>query len=263
MTVQALPTTDVLGVQVSALHLDDLLGDIDHALATRSRLRLTFANPNYVMAARRDSKLRYRINSFDHVLTDGWGVMLAARLLGGRIPVRLANDDLVQPLFRLLAQKGARMFLLGSAPGVAKTAARRLTHRFHGLRVAGTMHGYPSAAQATPGHFPRAAFEQMAEAVDATRPDFLVVGLATPIQQQFVIDYLEEVDVPVVMTGGAWIDHLAERIDYYPALVNKLRLCWAYRWAREPRRLTRRYTVELAAFGHQVLKQRRSQQRDR
>lgn len=250
------PVVDVLGVSVSAIELPDLLRDVGAALAERRRLTVTFANPNYLVGAAKDPGLRRMINAFDHVLTDGWGVMLAARVLGKRIPMRLANDDLVVPFFDLLARMHTRVFLLGSAPGIAERAGARLTENFPGLEIAGTMHGYLSFQEGTPGRFSAAAFDQMAQAVNDADPDLLIVGIPTPSQQRFVVENLDRLKAPVIMTGGAWLDHIAERMQYYPPLVVKLRLCWAYRWFREPRRLAHRYTVELAEFGRRVLAQR-------
>lgn len=251
------PCVDVLGVRVSAIGLDRLLADIGDALDGRRRLRVTFANPNYLVAADGDVGLRERMNAFDHVLSDGHGVMLAARMLGRRIPRRLANDDIVEPLFAELAERRARVFLLGSAPGVAAAAADRLTASFPGLRIVGHTHGYDTPGEGLDRQYTPAAFARMRAEVARARPDFLVVSIPTPYQQRFVVDHLREVDVPVVMTGGAWVDHLAERLQYYPSWVVRLGLCWAYRWVQEPRRLTNRYTVELADFARRVLRQRR------
>lgn len=248
---------DVLGVGIDPLTLDELMGGIDTAIRDRSPLRITFVNPNYLVAAARNARLREMINAFDVVLTDGWGVVLAARLLGSRIPTRLANDDIVHPLFQLVARRRASVFFLGSAPGVAADAAARMSNAFPGLQVAGTMHRFVDADAEPPGRYSEAAADTMVAAVNEARPDVLVVGLPTPDQQRFVIENAHRLDVPVVMTGGAWIDHLAERVQYYPPLMVKLRLCWMYRWAREPRRMTRRYTVEIAEFGRRVLAQRR------
>lgn len=249
---------EVLGVRISAIRLPDLMADLRCALRARTRLTLTFANPNYLVRAKKDPALRAQVNSFDHILTDGWGVMLAARMLGKKIPERLANDDLVRPLFGALAEHRSRVFLLGSAPGVADAAAVRLSSGFPGLNMVGTMHGYLDVEEGLQGWYSQAAVDRMVDAVNQADPDFLVVGLPTPKQQRFVTENLSRLTVPVIMTGGAWIDHLAERVDFYPRWVNRSRLCWAYRWAHEPRRLTHRYTVELADFGRRVLWQRLS-----
>jgi N-acetylglucosaminyldiphosphoundecaprenol N-acetyl-beta-D-mannosaminyltransferase len=249
-------TVDVLGVDISAVTLDELMTDIGTAIDLRGDLAITFLNPNCAVAADRHRKLRDKINSFDVVLTDGWGVMLASRILGRRIPARLANDDITKPLFELLAEKKARVFFMGSAPGVAEQAAEQMTRNFPGVEVAGTFHGHLSVEEGTPGGFSEAAFDTMAAEVVTTKPDFLIVGIPTPSQQNFVTERREELCVPVIMTGGAWLDHLAGGVEFYPEIIDRLQLRWAYRWAHEPRRLTYRYTVELADFGRRVLRQR-------
>jgi UDP-N-acetyl-D-mannosaminuronic acid transferase (WecB/TagA/CpsF family) len=65
---------------------------IDETVRDRRRLAISFVNPNYVMRAHADADLRVRMNTFDIMLADGWGVV-GGRLLGVSIPTRLANDD--------------------------------------------------------------------------------------------------------------------------------------------------------------------------
>jgi len=62
----------------------------------------------------------------------------------------------------------------------------------------------------------------------------------------------DRLDVPVIITGGSYLDHLAERVYWYPGWVNKTRLGWAYRLTREPGRLWKRYSLDLAAYGGMV-----------
>jgi N-acetylglucosaminyldiphosphoundecaprenol N-acetyl-beta-D-mannosaminyltransferase len=61
----------------------------------------------------------------------------------------------------------------------------------------------------------------------------------------------------VIITGGSYLDHLAERVYWYPSWVNKARLGWAYRLTREPGRLWKRYTVELTTYFGMVAKEKR------
>jgi N-acetylglucosaminyldiphosphoundecaprenol N-acetyl-beta-D-mannosaminyltransferase len=64
----------------------------------------------------------------------------------------------------------------------------------------------------------------------------------------------------LIMTGGGYLDHLAEAVDWYPKWIRRLRLNWLYRLWREPRRLWRRYTIELLEFAWIVVRTRRSSQ---
>jgi N-acetylglucosaminyldiphosphoundecaprenol N-acetyl-beta-D-mannosaminyltransferase len=58
------------------------------------------------------------------------------------------------------------------------------------------------------------------------------------------------------MTVGAYFDHLAERLDWYPRWMDRARLDWLYRVAREPRRLWRRYSFGSADFARLVVAER-------
>ena len=52
-----------------------------------------------------------------------------------------------------------------------------------------------------------------------------------------------------VCTAGGWIDQYAHAADdYFPNWVHAARLGWAWRIAHEPKRLTKRYTVEALDF---------------
>jgi N-acetylglucosaminyldiphosphoundecaprenol N-acetyl-beta-D-mannosaminyltransferase len=77
---------DVLGVRVSVADMDGLLAAMRTAVEDRRQLAITFANPNYVMAAQRDTRLRELMNAFDVNLADGWGIVLAAKIYGKPLP---------------------------------------------------------------------------------------------------------------------------------------------------------------------------------
>ncbi|HET7245819.1 MAG TPA: WecB/TagA/CpsF family glycosyltransferase, partial [Streptosporangiaceae bacterium] len=83
-------------------------------------------------------------------------------------------------------------------------------------------------------------------------PDILHVSIPTPMQQNWVWQVADRLDVPVIITGGSYLDHLAERVYWYPGWVNTMRLGWAYRLTREPGRLWKRYSLDLAAYGGMV-----------
>jgi N-acetylglucosaminyldiphosphoundecaprenol N-acetyl-beta-D-mannosaminyltransferase len=78
----------------------------------------------------------------------------------------------------------------------------------------------------------------------------------TPIQQRWVTRNLDQLVAPVVITGGSFLDHLAERINWYPRWVNAMRLGWLYRLLREPGRLWYRYSIELVHYFGLVARER-------
>ena len=243
-------TVDVLGVRVSRTDVAQLRAFTAAAVKERAKLTVTFANPDYVLKAQHDPALRDLMNGFDLTLPDGWGVVLAAKVFGRPVPGRMANDDLTDDLFGQPAEHGWRVFLFGNAPGVAEDAAENVQKWYPGLRIAGTLHGHWADER---GRIPAETAERLVAEINDASPDILHVGLGTPLQQRFVAEYRDRLTAPVVITCGAYFEHLAERRDYYPALVLKLRIGFLYRLAREPRRLWRRYTIELGSYLGRVI----------
>src|SRR5918992_5006757 len=199
-------TVDVLGVRVSVADVPLLTRFLTESVRARRQLLITFANPNYVMAARHNRRLRDLMNSFDLNLADGWGVVLAAKILGRRLPARMANDDLTDDLFGLAGREGWRVFLFGNAPGVADAAAANLEHWYPGLEIVGTQHGHWGAAN---GRLPDEHADRLIDEINEVKPDILQVGFGTPLQQDFVAANRDRLEVPVIITCGAYPEHLA------------------------------------------------------
>jgi N-acetylglucosaminyldiphosphoundecaprenol N-acetyl-beta-D-mannosaminyltransferase len=117
---------------------------------------------------------------------------------------------------------------------VAELLAQRLKARFPKLQVAGTF---------TPPFRPLQPVEEKAlqEQIRASRPDILWVGLSTPKQEKFMVEYLPKLDVTLMAGVGAAFDFHSGRVRQAPRWMQRSGLEWLYRLASEPRRLGRRY----------------------
>jgi N-acetylglucosaminyldiphosphoundecaprenol N-acetyl-beta-D-mannosaminyltransferase len=247
---------DFLDVGVSCLSDEAFLATVREAVETKSRLAVSFINPYYALMAHRTPALAEKIKRFDIVLPDGWGIVLGGRWLGIPILGRQANDDICPKLFALSGQLGYSNFLFGGPEGTAERAAANLGDRFPDLKIAGTLHGYWPYAADSPEPFRDADIKLMADTINASGADILHVSLPTPMQQDWVWEMADKLNVSVIITGGGYLDHLSERVDWYPGWVNKMRLGWVYRVYREPRRLWKRYTLDLLAYGGLLLRQK-------
>ena len=249
---------DFLGIGLSCLPDEAFVDAVREAVRTRSRLTVSFVNPDYLLRAHRIDGLAGNVNKFDIVLPDGWGIVLGGRWLGLDVPDRQGNDDICPKVFALSAKHGFGNFLFGCSEGTPERAAANLRAAFPGLPVAGTLHGYWDVLRGHPGRYDEADIATMVESINASGADILHVSIPTPMQQTWVWQVASRLSVPVIITGGSYLDHLAERVYWYPAWVNKLRLGWAYRLTREPGRLWRRYSLDLAAYGRMLLRAKRA-----
>ena len=117
---------EFLGIGLSCMSDEDFVDAVRTAVRTRSRLTVSFINPDYVLRAHRTPSLLEKMNGFDVVLPDGWGVVLGGRLLGLPVPDRQGNDDICPKIFALSARDGFGNYLFGCAEGAAEKANESL-----------------------------------------------------------------------------------------------------------------------------------------
>jgi len=187
------------------------------------------ANPEMVMKARTDPLFMEILQRADLVVPDGIGVVWAGAKLGQPFPERIPGIELAEGLLARAAAKGYRIFLLGSAPGVADQAAAKLQERWPGLRVVGTHHGF----------FQGPEEEQVLERLKELRPDILLAALGVPRQEKWLAAHLAELRIPVAVGVGGSFDVWAGVDKRAPEWLRKLNLEWLYRLVRQPWRIRR------------------------
>ena len=244
-----------LGVGLNCFTRRSFVSTMTAAIDRREPLTVSFLNPYYAIEASRDPSLRDVMDRFDILQPDGWGVVYGARLAGRTVPERVAIEDIERPLFQAFAERGAGVFLFGAEPGMAERSAATLQESFPGLRIVGTMHGWWDAQRGHPGWFEDADSKMFVDQIRDSGADVVLVGLPTPLQQRWVIEHAEGLGATIVMTVGAYFDHLAEGLDWYPRHLDRLHLDFAYRMFREPARLWRRYLFGTFTFSRLVLQE--------
>src|SRR5262249_10190882 len=133
-------------------------------------------------------------------------------------------------------------FLLGSRPGVAADAARRLEADNPGLVVAGTHAGSPRVEDD----------EESLRRIAAARPDVLLVAYGAPHQELWIARNRRRLAVPVASGVGGTFDFRGGRVRGAPTWLRRAHLEWLWRLALQPARL-RRMAV-LPAYALAVLR---------
>jgi N-acetylglucosaminyldiphosphoundecaprenol N-acetyl-beta-D-mannosaminyltransferase len=243
---------NVLGVGVDPLRVEDLHAEIGRLVRGSKRALVLNVNANCLNLCHEDPALRDFLNRAEIVLCDGAGVMLAARILGGRIPERITYADWAWQLAAFAAAEGFSLYFLGARLGVAQEAARRLQHRYPALKIAGAHHGYFDHSVGSPEN------EAVLQDINASSPDILLVGLGMPLQEYWLMENQHNLNASVLLTGGAVFDYVSGRRRRGPRLLTGSGFEWLARLLIEPRRLWRRYIVGNPLFLLRVLKQRLS-----
>jgi N-acetylglucosaminyldiphosphoundecaprenol N-acetyl-beta-D-mannosaminyltransferase len=234
---------------VDPLRVEDLHAEIGRLVRGSKRALVLNANANCLNLCHEDPALRDFLNGAEIVLCDGAGVMLAARILGGRIPERITYADWAWQLAALAAAQGLSLYFLGARPGVAQEAARRLRERYPGLRIVGVRHGYFDHSAGSVEN------RKVLEEINAAAPDILLVGLGMPLQERWLAENKHGLDAGVALTCGAAFDYASERVRRGPPLLTESGFEWLTRLLSEPRRLWRRYLLGNPLFLSRVLRQ--------
>jgi beta-1,4-glucosyltransferase len=249
MTVAAIdpppfPRRNILGVEISVARQREAIEFLLTRLAARMPTRVAFANANLLTTLSSQPGGARLLEGFV-VLNDGIAVDVASlALYRSWFPDNLNGTDLV-PALLAVAPRGTRVFLYGAKPDVLARTAALLAERY-GCVVCGAVDGFAD----TP---PEAVACEAWEA----RPDIVLVALGNPLQEEWVAAHAATIAAPLAIGVGALFDFLAGAVPRAPVPMRRLRLEWLYRWAQEPGRLRRRYTIGMARFLALVLRQAR------
>lgn len=230
--------------RIDAVTMQEALDAIERWIATADGICRYVVTPNvhHAVLLQHHADLRQAYADASLVLADGVPLLLAARLMGRRLPERVAGSDLVPALFDRCRNRRLRVYLLGAAEGVADRAARRIEQRWPDVKVVGTCTP-PLRFERDPGQ--NAA---ILARVLASRPDVLLVGLGAPKQEAWVHSHRRQIAAPVALCIGATIDFLAGHKPRAPRWMQRSGLEWLHRIATEPRRLLPRYVHDACVY---------------
>jgi len=228
------PRTDVLGVGVSIVNMDDAIRFSESVIRSRDKGYVCVTDVHGIIEAQSDITFREVLNGSIMTTPDGMPLVWVGRIQGHKRIRRVYGPDYLLEMCRVSVERGYRHFFFGGKPGVTKRLTLELSKRFPGLQVAGTY---------TPPFRPlNPCEEQELEALVAeAKPDVFWVGLGSPKQERFMAQYSGRLDVKLMVGVGAAFDIHSGNVKEAPKWLKAAGLQWLHRLIQEPRRLWRRY----------------------
>lgn len=248
LSVRHIPAPDrarILGVEIDRLDMDQTVARCADIIEAGGPAQHVAVNVAKIVALRDDPHLRAIVERCDLVSVDGQPVVWASRLLGDRLPERVAGIDLMFRLLELAQERGYRVYVLGAKQEVLETAVTRLAERYPRLTVAGFHHGY----------FADEDSAEVCEAVRAVEPHILLVAMSSPRKEYWLAEHAADLGVPFSMGVGGSIDVVAGLTRRAPGFMQRLGLEWFYRFLQEPLRLGPRYLRTNARFAALLARQ--------
>ena len=202
-----------------------------------------FANAYNVALARDNSTYAHLLNSSDYVFSDG----VPITWVGKRAYPHKANTwervygpDVMTLVLQRSQPEAPKHYLLGSTPDVVASLTQQISQRFPNATIVGT--------DSPPFREPSTA--DLAERdlrIAESGATHVWVGLGTPKQDYEVSRIAANLPV-VALAVGAAFDFLAGTKAQAPTWMQRNGLEWAFRFAKEPTRLAKRYVWGNSVF---------------
>ncbi len=242
-TAAAVPIMQLFGVPVCAAKMSDALASVKDAVRTRKPLHIGVVNAAKIVGMQRSPELAEAVLQSDCIYADGISVVWASRLLGRKLPERIAGIDLMHEI--LASSDGYKVYCLGATQEVLDEVVRQFSKNYPQATVVGSHHGY----------FTEDDEADIAINVAESGADILFVAITSPKKEQFMARWADKMGVPVVHGVGGSFDVVAGLVERAPESWQRMGLEWLYRVKQEPGRLWKRYLVTNTLFAIEVVRE--------
>ncbi|MFD2563569.1 WecB/TagA/CpsF family glycosyltransferase [Aquimarina rubra] len=191
----------------------------------------TFLNPYSYLKYRENPDL---FNKFNKVYIDGILLVIWFRLFG--IKVKRTSFDmtsLAPKVFEFCSVNNKSIYFIGSTDSAINLFVNEVSSKYYNLKILGYRNGYFDNEQEK---------RNVLTLIKEKNPDFIVVGMGTPFQEEFLLSLKELGWKGSGFTCGGFIHQTAQGIQYYPTVFDKYNLRWLYRIIDEPY-LIKRYFI--------------------
>lgn len=191
---------------------------------------VTYINPYSYLLSRKKVGL---MSEFDQIHVDGISLVWLLRLLGVKVTRNSFDMTSEAPrLFQYCIENNKSVYFIGAKAEEVKKSIEVIQSSFAELNICGYRDGYV-----------KSEYDQALQEVLNANPDYVVVGMGTPLQEEFLVDLKKAGHEGGGYTCGGFLHQTAGRIQYYPNWIDKMNLRWMYRIYKEPY-LFKRYFIQ-------------------
>ena len=219
--------TTVLGVAYDNITMAEALERGRELLAASETAYCVTPNAEMAYEAMKDPEFCRVLNGASLVLPDGAGVILGAKIVRTPLKEKVAGIEFAQNMLAVFAETGSRLYLLGSKPGVAELAGKKMLQKQPDLCICGIRDGY---------------FKDEAEvirSINEAGADAVYVCLGSPKQERFMYEHRTELNAKLLVGLGGTLDGIAGTVKRAPRWMIRMQLEWLYRLCKEPKRFKR------------------------
>ena len=228
--------------------LEVLLNQLEKQLSNHSGglIHICTPNPEHIMLAQKHKEFQGVLESADINVPDGFGVVLASRLLlahDKQCKQRISGRELMFHVISLLNERSPAkqtVFFLGGKQGAAQQLAAQLAAQFPNI-----LFKFDEGAK----DISKETAEEKARVlkkIASAQPRLLFVAYGAPFQELWIHQHRQELEaagVQVAMGVGGAFEMLLGTIPIAPEFAQKHGIEWLWRLAQEPWRWKRQLAL--------------------
>ncbi|TAF66235.1 MAG: glycosyltransferase [Cytophagales bacterium] len=192
---------------------------------------------------KKEKKLKEKLSKAAFILPDGQPIVWLSKMLGKPLKKRLTGSDLFPALWKLVQSESKRAYFIASHLELKERIEQE----------------YPLAKVYVPPFFDAQDENTLNKIIAETsdeivqwQPQFIFVGLGFP-KQELISLYLyqkmiTQTEKPLFLLLGASFEFYYQLKSRAPRWIQNIGFEWLYRFAQEPKRMWRRYTIGNIAF---------------
>ncbi len=185
----------------------------------------TFLNPVSYLTALDNKEL---FGQMDGIFADGGLLVKAIKMLYAKVVTRRSFDmtSMAPELFAYAVEHDKTIYIVASKQEQVEKAVEIFQERYPEVKFAGYRNGYFSSEE---------EMDKEAKHITELKPDFLIVGMGSLMQENFLLKVKNAGYLGIGFTCGGFIHQTSKNeIDYYPVWVDKTNLRFVYRMWKEP-----------------------------
>jgi len=239
----SLPLVNFGHVAMHALSMQETLDILEERIEADIFTQHTVVNVAKIVNMQSNLYLQKAVKSCNIINIDGTGLLWGVRLLGNKVPERVAGIDLFIELLKKAEEREYPVFFLGAQKNILGEMIVRIKEKYPGLKIAGYHHGYFWDNE-----------QEMVDKIRISGAYLLFVAISSPKKEIFINQWKDDLGVRFVMGVGGSFDVLAGKVKRAPIFMQKTGMEWFYRFLQEPRRMWKRYLVTNSKFLWMLLK---------
>lgn len=234
----------IWGIKFSLLKLEEFVAQINKRIKqNETPIHITGVNPETVVHASKDKLMQKAILESDFVNVDNALIVLTLRLLGKKVPSRVATPDLFEALLGLASKENYKIFVLGAKEAILNKAIENIRKDYPALLI-DSHHGY----------YAREKESLIIEKINDLAPDMLFIALPSPEKESFILKYKIAMNAKLLLGVGGAIDCRAGVVKRPPKLLRNNGFEGILRSLQNPLNYGKRYLTFYPAFFGIVIK---------